>query len=510
MGNEKGTCGDRQRTCHMGIEFMGKRTYIRRVGAVLACLILTIELVCTSYTRVQAAEVVAGYTIEQIVGALLVSLGITSATGEALDKAGLTGTDATKILNSIYASAKEFSHDTDEMIDQTIMGAIADATETGKIIFKEGSKAWDAIKDWAVGFYNGIKGLAKPETDGALSTYYDLTSLYGIYPYTDFYSYLSAVVRDMYAEVGVNAFSNDLTDSSAKFFCQSDIKQAYYILFTTCYSGKYVVSGVYATSYSQFLELQEWLQTTLVNNDSAAFFTRSVWGFEVDHGYTDYNTYRFGQLTDMRLLNLSEAQLLQKYHVGDVAFDDAYDMVYNPAIDDIFDIATPTNTITEEKDGTRTIAGDRTIDVALPIAWPVDLTKGIVIGKDTPIEDVLDRTKTDEKTDDKKDDKKEEEDKPPITPDLPSGAVGDNLEADLKSIFPFCIPFDLIACIKGLAADPEAPVWNIKIPMPWVKYTWTITVDMGDYESVVKIFRIGEDLLFIVGLIVVTRNLIRG
>ena len=191
------------------------------------------------------------------------------------------------------------------------------------------------------------------------------------------------------------------------------------------------------------------------------------------------------------------------------SLDSAYDLVYNPAVDDFLDIATPSNTITEEKDGTRTIAGDRTIDVALPVAWPIDLTKGIVIGKDTPIEDVLDRTKTDEKTDDKKDDNKEE-DKPPITPDLPSGAVGDNLETDLKSIFPFCIPFDLIACIKGLTADPEAPVWVIKIPMPWVDYTWTIAVDMGDYESVVKIFRIGEDLLFIVGLIVVTRNLIRG
>ena len=146
---------------------MGKRIYIRRVSAVLACLILTIELVCTSYTRVQAAEVVAGYTIEQIVGALLVSLGITSATGEALDKAGLTGTDATKILNSIYASAKEFFHDTDEMIDQTIMNAIADAAETGKIIFKEGSKAWDAIKDWAKTSYNNIKAMERVGSEGS-------------------------------------------------------------------------------------------------------------------------------------------------------------------------------------------------------------------------------------------------------------------------------------------------------------------------------------------------------
>ena len=79
-----------------------------------------------------------------------------------------------------------------------------------------------------------------------------------------------------------------------------------------------------------------------------------------------------------------------------------------------------------------------------------------------------------------------------------------------KSIFPFCIPFDLINCIKGLSAEGEAPKWMMKIPMP-TGYTWTITVDMSDYDSVVRIFRLGEDLLFIVGLIMKTRGLmIRG
>lgn len=488
---------------------MVRRNYIRRMGACAACLVLIINLVCTSYTRVEAAPV-AGYAIEEVVAALLASLGITGATGEALNKAGLTPESARTILNSIYASAKEFSHDTDEAIDQTIMGAIADATELGKIVFKQGSKAWDALKEWAKGVCTDIKGLAKPDTDEALANYYDLSSLYN-YPYTEFHQYVGDAVKDMYAKVGINTPPNQLNDHNASF---GHSLAKYYLLFTTCLvsSGvtSYEVHGMCFSDYQSFINMPEWLTTNMSAVDSYTYFDKTVWDFyaSLDGAYYDHARHCSGKVVDIHLMNMSEAQIYQKYHVGDLAMSDAYQTVYNPAIPDTTDIVTPSNTITREKDGSIAVTGDRAIDVALPVAWPVDLTKGIVIGRDIPIENVLDNTKTDEKTDGK-DDNKEEENKPPITPDLPSGAVGDNLEADLKSIFPFCIPFDLIACIKGLAADPEAPAWNIKIPMP-TNYTWTITIDMSDYEGVVRIFRIGEDLLFIVGLIVVTRNLIRG
>ncbi len=499
---------------------MVRRNYARRVGACIACLVLTINLVCTSYTRVPAAEIVAAYTIEEIVGALLVSLGITGATGEALDKAGLTGTDATKILNSIYASAKEFSHDTDEMIDQTIMGAIADATETGKIIFKEGSKAWDAVKDWAKTAYNNIKTLTRDNTK------------------------ITDQGEVIYSSVVKNVNSVTYPDAGqwGKLW-RGEVEQARAVVKS--------VLGVYPGDDNEIfsvLTMGSCLVTIFAMESGSlgilAFQKQDSMGYPGEDGLLAISRLLMnGTITSdfaWTELSLDNGALVMQEHINDgigvegarvlwtnftvagtawldgvtlpsvlnPSLDSAYDIVYNPAVDDFLDIATPTNTVTREKDGTRTIAGDRTIGVARPIAWPVDLTKGIVIGKDIPIDDVLDRTKTDEKTDGK-DDKKEDEKKPPITPDLPSGAVGDNLEADLKSIFPFCIPFDLIACIKGLAADPEAPVWNIKIPMP-TNYTWAITIDMSDYDGVVRIFRIGEDLLFIVGLIVVTRNLIRG
>ena len=485
-----------------------KRSCIRRMGVCAACLVLIINLVCTSYTRVEAAPV-AGYAIEEVVAALLASLGITGATGEALNKAGLTPESARTILNSIYASAKEFSHDTDEAIDQTIMGAIADATELGKIVFKQGSKAWDALKEWAKGVCTDIKGLAKPDTDEALANYYDLSSLYN-YPYTEFYQYVGDAVKDMYAKVGINTPPNQLNDHNASF---GHSLAKYYLLFTTCLvsSGvtSYKVHGMCFSDYQSFINMPEWLTANMSAVDSYTYFDKTVWDFyaSLDGAYYDHARHCSGKVVDIHLMNMSEAQIYQKYHVGDLAMSDAYQTVYNPAIPDTTDIVTPSNTITREKDGSIAVTGDRAIDVALPIAWPVDLTKGIVIGRDIPIENVLDSTKTDEKTDEKTDGKEDTE--KPATPEIP-GIVADDLTADLKSIFPFCIPFDLINCIKGLSAEGEAPKWVMKIPMP-TGYTWTITVDMADYDSVVRIFRLGEDLLFIVGLIMITRSLmIRG
>ena len=483
-----------------------KRSCIRRMGACAACLVLIINLVCTNYTRVEAAPV-AGYAIEEIVAALLVSLGITGATGEALDKAGLTGTDATKILNSIYASAKEFSHDTDEMIDQTIMGAIADATETGKIIFKEGSKAWDVLKDWAKTAYGNIKNLTNDTSaslvySGACSrelTYEEMENIYKNVV-SAFYGVSASSVERSY-DFSINdhyvvfvAFGSQLAFYRVyepDYGVLVDETKNFDEIFTKGYLGSYGYNV--AADGSTVDRAESHSATTGIVNEGA----EPVSGVQIVWSNVCYPWQKW--LGDTVIPSVAQP----------LPWSDAYDKVYNPAIPDTTDIVTPSNTITRDKDGSIAVTGDRTIDVALPIAWPIDLTKGIVIGKDIPIENVLDNTKTDEKTDGK-DDNKEEENKPPITPDLPSGAVGDNLEADLKSIFPFCIPFDLINCIKGLSAEGEAPKWVMKIPMP-TGYTWTITVDMADYDSVVRIFRLGEDLLFIVGLIMITRSvMIRG
>lgn len=102
-----------------------------------------------------------------------------------------------------------------------------------------------------------------------------------------------------------------------------------------------------------------------------------------------------------------------------------------------------------------------------------------------------------------------EEDTKPTVPPLVSGFT-----ADLTTLFPFCLPFDLIDLVKALNAEPVAPKWEIPIKIKYgnvVNYKETFTIDMGEFDDVVKIFRMLETLGFIFGLIMITRNqMIKG
>lgn len=84
--------------------------------------------------------------------------------------------------------------------------------------------------------------------------------------------------------------------------------------------------------------------------------------------------------------------------------------------------------------------------------------------------------------------------------------------ADLTTVFPFCIPFDLIRAFKVLSVEGEAPVYELPLQIDYksihVDEHWSI--DMSDFSTVIQILRVMETLSFIVGLILVTRKLIRG
>lgn len=80
---------------------------------------------------------------------------------------------------------------------------------------------------------------------------------------------------------------------------------------------------------------------------------------------------------------------------------------------------------------------------------------------------------------------------------------------DLSKFFPFCIPFDLIHLVQALDAEPVAPKWTLKLEPPQFPVEWEVTLDLSQFESLAKIFRTGETLLFVVGLILITRGIIK-
>ena len=97
------------------------------------------------------------------------------------------------------------------------------------------------------------------------------------------------------------------------------------------------------------------------------------------------------------------------------------------------------------------------------------------------------------------------------TPDNPSQDTSDNesFTRDLKTIFPFCIPFDIVDCIKLFNAEPETP--RVEVPMHFgivnKDYTWVI--DLKDFDGVALIFRTMFLIVFLIGLAITTSKVIK-
>ena len=122
-------------------------------------------------------------------------------------------------------------------------------------------------------------------------------------------------------------------------------------------------------------------------------------------------------------------------------------------------------------------------------------------------------TNTSTNPDPKPDPSPEPDPSPKPDPDAPAtDKEAAKYTADLTTVFPFCIPFDLIRAFKVLSAEGEAPVYKMPLKIDYksihVSEAWQI--DMSDFASVIQILRVMETLGFIVGLILVTRKLIRG
>lgn len=81
----------------------------------------------------------------------------------------------------------------------------------------------------------------------------------------------------------------------------------------------------------------------------------------------------------------------------------------------------------------------------------------------------------------------------------------------LEKVFPFCIPFDLIDFISVLDAEPVAPHFEWVIPLSAVGgKDLYFEIDLKPFDKVAEVVRLMELLSGCVGLILLTRNIIRG
>lgn len=80
----------------------------------------------------------------------------------------------------------------------------------------------------------------------------------------------------------------------------------------------------------------------------------------------------------------------------------------------------------------------------------------------------------------------------------------------LQDVFPFSIPWDLMAILALFSAEAQAPVFDIPVNIPQLGVEHNIHVDLSDFESVSVICRAFLSVSFAVGLMYLTIRITGG
>jgi hypothetical protein len=164
---------------------------------------------------------------------------------------------------------------------------------------------------------------------------------------------------------------------------------------------------------------------------------------------------------------------------------------------------------TEPYVGTDGKTVDKPWNPTLPWALPSDLPVSIPLPNDTvlpndlPYDDVIDATKDDPM-------------QPTLDPDYTTPKVNDDEYSDTyrdwHKIFPFCIPWDYAKIVNFFRADKKAPSFEFDLGnvVSSGKKSKTLKVDLSEYEEQGKWLRNLELILFAVGLLMITRYIIKG
>lgn len=80
---------------------------------------------------------------------------------------------------------------------------------------------------------------------------------------------------------------------------------------------------------------------------------------------------------------------------------------------------------------------------------------------------------------------------------------------DLSTVFPFCVPFDLVALLKTLSAEAKTPKFEVPIDFPAIDYQYTLVIDLSFLDSAAQVFRACITVSFILALISITPKMIK-
>ena len=96
---------------------------------------------------------------------------------------------------------------------------------------------------------------------------------------------------------------------------------------------------------------------------------------------------------------------------------------------------------------------------------------------------------------------------PTVIPTIAPDAGSEYALKSVTSVFPFCVPYDVLELSKVLNVSAQAPSWDVPFKIPGVIDT-SIHLGFDDFDTVNKVSRTCQVILFIIVLIAATRNLI--
>lgn len=85
----------------------------------------------------------------------------------------------------------------------------------------------------------------------------------------------------------------------------------------------------------------------------------------------------------------------------------------------------------------------------------------------------------------------------------------EDYKVELTGVFPFCIPFDFIALLKTLDAQPRAPCFTFPVVIPALNYREDVKLDLSIFDDAAEVIRLCEKVSFILFLMFVASKVIR-
>ena len=401
------------------------KAFIKRsVTFLLALVISFISVVSFCDVPEAHATAVDLYSTEQIIATLMYSLGIsvqdydtwTDGTGalqpdftsdryQVIEGGGGSGQedpepepkpakyyfvpskkDADACLQQLYAAEAARKPDIDAMIET--------AKKTGKIVIDKASGLWEYLKE-NVG--KVVTSLKKPETDDALSDYYNFNNISN----SEFYDYITSLVSSEYAAQGITWSAGSDSDRFLEYSHSYD--NMYYAIFynyrlngTVLNDSNKAVRVLIFNEYIRFAEFPDLVESSLSDANPQRWYSANnkyMFSFIPNSTFcyvSDLWSDLCGKVVDLQLLSPSSYKLWKQNYTPDIAAKENYDRVYVPEPGHATEIITPDTQVEQNPDGSYSVTGDYVIDMKNPVSYPVDMTDGVTLDdKKTPVAEIL-------------------------------------------------------------------------------------------------------------------------